>query len=254
MSILHSIDLLRSRRPGLALGSVDAAREFNPAEQEWMDGEGIAAGDLATTLAELESLNEKFGGHAVLLRFLRQWMKPGESYRVLDLCCGSGDGARAMVRWAREQSVTLAVEGIDANPETVRVARQRSREFPEIRYAAEDALRAEPEGRYDLVLCSLALHHFSASDAIAMLRRCSELTRRWALVVDLERSVFTSAAIWLATTLFCRHAATAHDGEMSARRAFSHAEFAALAQQAGWGTFGHRRFIPCRQAIWMERA
>ena len=44
---------------------------------------------------------------------------------------------------------------------------------------------------------------------------------------------------------------TRHDGRLSARRAFSYRELDELAQAAGWRNFGHARFVPARQAIWM---
>jgi len=44
---------------------------------------------------------------------------------------------------------------------------------------------------------------------------------------------------------------TRHDAKLSVRRAFSYREMAELAQEAGWRNFGHARFVPARQAIWM---
>jgi hypothetical protein len=40
---------------------------------------------------------------------------------------------------------------------------------------------------------------------------------------------------------------------MSVRRAFSFAEFAALARRAGWANFQHARRFCFRQALWMEK-
>ena len=45
---------------------------------------------------------------------------------------------------------------------------------------------------------------------------------------------------------------TRHDARVSARRAFSFAEFRQLAERAAWTDFGHSRFIFCRQALWLD--
>jgi hypothetical protein len=71
------------------------------------------------------------------------------------------------------------------------------------------------------------------------------------LVSDLERAWSTVVAVWLLTALIYRDPMTKYDGRLSARRAFSYAEFRNLAATAGWTDFGHARFPFCRQAIWL---
>ena len=126
-----------------------------------------------------------------------------------------------------------------------------SAEFPEITYSQGNALTFG-ERQYDLVHCSLALHHFSDEDAVRLLRRCGELSRRHVLVTDLERSWFTQMSVHAANTLLGHGRMTCEDGDTSARRAFSFGELHRLAQRAGWRDFNHRRFLFCRQALWME--
>jgi hypothetical protein len=45
---------------------------------------------------------------------------------------------------------------------------------------------------------------------------------------------------------------TRTDARLSAKRAFSFAEFRSLAERAGWQNFGHATFAFARQAIWLE--
>jgi hypothetical protein len=104
---------------------------------------------------------------------------------------------------------------------------------------------------YDVVCCSLALHHFSELDALKVLRRACELSHDKVLVSDLERTWFTWACVQAVTTVAARDEMTRHDARISVRRAFSYQELGDLAQQAGWRNFGHARFVPARQAIWM---
>ena len=124
--------------------------------------------------------------------------------------------------------------------------------YPEISYLEQDALEFEPADPYDLVLCSLVLHHFSEDDAVRVLRRCRELSSRFVLVSDLRRGLLGSVGVYLLTTLVFRNPMTRHDARASAARAFSFKEFRLLAKRAGWKDFGYKKFRFARQAIWLE--
>jgi hypothetical protein len=62
----------------------------------------------------------------------------------------------------------------------------------------------------------------------------------------------TLAGVYALTAVIYREPMTQFDGRLSARRAFSFAEFRALAEAAGWRDFGHARFLFCRQALWLD--
>lgn len=237
-------------------------RSFDPSDPELMDRPQPVSAELAHDLDNLASLNRWFGSHRLLRRFLGRWWKRGDTVRVLDLCTGAGDLPLVMARYAREHEVTAQISAVDFNPATLELARQRCAAHPEVKFVEADALTFPPEIQatplasdenppYDLVHCSLALHHFSDADAIRLLRRVRPLGRR-VLISDLERAWHTSLGIWLLTTLIYRAPMTVHDARASARRAFSFGEFQALAEQAGWQNFRHARFLFCRQAMWVE--
>ena len=76
---------------------------------------------------------------------------------------------------------------------------------------ASDLLASLDEGAVDLALCTLALHHFAEQDAVAVLSEMLRVTRRWAVVSDLYRSVPAYAAVWFATR-FTANPMTRHDG------------------------------------------
>ncbi len=227
-------------------------REFDPDEPELMDRPQPVTSALEADLQNLESLNRHFGSHRLVRKFLEQWLTPGRCYRVLDLCTGAGDIPRMMVDWARTADITLRIDAVDANDSTLEIARSASRDYPEIRFLRDNVLTFESKETYDLVCCSLALHHFSEDDAVRLLRQCRALSHRFALVADLERSIGTLLGIQALTTLIYREPMTRADAIASAHRAFSFREFRALAQSAGWQQFGHCRFLFCRQAIWLD--
>ncbi len=207
--------------------------------------------ELERDLENLRKLNIWFGSHRLVRGFLRRWLRPGSRARVLDLATGSADIPRMMAAWARAHGIRLEIDAVDAHPSTLSVARSRSALFPEINLVEADALSFAPSEPYDIVCCSLALHHFSEEDAVVLLRRCRELARGHVLVADLARSVPALIGIHALTATFFREPMTKFDARMSIRRAFSFSELEAMAMRAGWREFGHERFPIARQAIWM---
>jgi ubiquinone/menaquinone biosynthesis C-methylase UbiE len=170
---------------------------------------------------------------------------------MLDLATGSGDIPRMIVVWARRHGIAVSIDAVDLQPSTLEIARRQSAGFPEIRYIRADARSYGDAQTYDIVCCSLALHHFSEADAVKVLRRACEMSHDKVLVADLERTWFTWACVQAVTTVAVHDAMTRHDASLSVRRAFSYRELSELAVEAGWRNFGHARFIPARQAIWM---
>ncbi|RYD61810.1 MAG: methyltransferase domain-containing protein, partial [Verrucomicrobiaceae bacterium] len=161
------------------------------------------------------------------------------------------DIPRLLVAYARNRGISIEVEAVDANGATLEIAKQASTAYPEITWTKGDALSFAAGRTFDLVICSLALHHFSEDDAIRVLRNCRRCAHRWVLVPDLERHWTTTVGVWLVTALIYRDPMTRYDGRLSARRAFSYSELHSLAENAGWQGFGHQRFLFCRQAIWL---
>ena len=229
------------------------SRRFDPSQPELMDRPQPVSPELERDLDNLVSLNARFGSHRLLLKFAGLWLKPGGVYRVLDLATGAGDLPRELVTWARARGIQLKVDAVDFQSSTLAIAKSRSATFPEITWTEGNILSFESADPYDLVVCSLALHHFCEADAQALLTRCTALSRRWVLVSDLERSRFASVGIWLLTQFFYREPMTRFDARVSAQRAFCFQEMAAMATAAGWAGFDQGRFLFARQAIWLER-
>jgi SAM-dependent methyltransferase len=227
-------------------------RLFDPAEPEFLDRPQPVTPEFESALRNLESINRRFGSHRLIRKFLAAWLNPGRSYRVLDLCTGGGDIPRMLMEWARAANVTLRIDAVDAHPSALEIARNLSTGYPDIHFLRGNALTFDADDTYDLVLCSLALHHFSDEDAAKLLLRCRQLSHRFVLVADLERSLLTSFSVRVLSTFFYPDPQIRSDAIISARRAFSFRELHALAELAGWQGFGHQRYLAARQAIWLD--
>ena len=228
-------------------------RHFDPAELELMDRPQPVSSELEQDLRSIRQLNRWFGSHRLVRRFVRCWIKPGDNVRVVDLASGSGDIPRLIVDCARKIGTRVEIIALDRQSATLEIARKLSGDYPEISFIEADILEFKPSDGYDLVLCSLALHHFSNEDAVRVLRRCRELSRKLVLVSDPRRGWLGMIGVCLLTALIFRAPMTRHDARLSMARAFSFAELDDLARRAGWQKFGHQKFRFARQAIWLEK-
>jgi 2-polyprenyl-3-methyl-5-hydroxy-6-metoxy-1,4-benzoquinol methylase len=241
-------------------------RQFDPALPELMDRPQPVTRELERDLANLRSFNRWFGSHRLVRHFLRRWLKPNKKARILDVATGSGDIPRLIVDHARRENLAVQIDAIDQQESTIAIARRLSAAYPEIDFRCANlfewnsslALKLDglkpsslPEP-YDIVLCSLALHHFINDDAVRALQKIRELSRTRVLVADLRRARWLTCAVYLVTATIYRDKMTKTDARLSAARAFSFRELRALAARAGWENFGHRKFAVGRQAIWIE--
>ncbi len=228
-------------------------RRFDPGEPELMDRPQPVTPELEKDLANLRSLNRYFGSYRIVRRVLRRRLASGPGkVRVLDLATGSGDIPRLVADECRRLGREAEIEALDFQEATLEIARRLSREYPEIRFTASDIRNFVPESPSDVVICTLALHHFSEEDAVTVLARAARWARRTVLVADLRRARLTSAGIHLVTSTVYREEMTRVDARLSAARAFSFEEMAEMAQRAGWESFRHRRLGIAWQALWMD--
>lgn len=237
-------------------------RQFDPAEPELMDRPQPVTPELVSDLQNLRQLNRYFGSYRLIEHFLRRWLRPGNQWRILDLATGSGDIPRLIVDYARDIGAAVTVDAVDQQSSTLEIARSLSGHYPEITFWKGDVLSfgcsrgaqspCGVDAPYDLVVCSLALHHFQEDAAVSLLKHCCQLSNRHILVSDLRRGLLATVGVYLLTALVFREPMTRVDARLSAERAFSFGEFKSLAERAGWKNFGHANFAFARQAIWLE--
>ena len=214
--------------------------------------------ETAHTYKLISRVNQCLGGISVILRHLSRFSpawKPGETIRILDIGTGSADIPQAVVRWCRKRKYTVRVTALDLSGEALRMARSLLADYPEIQFQSANALDPPfPDAGFDLVMCNLALHHFSVEDAVRVLRRMWRLTRGAILVNDLIRGRVVSFFAGTVIPLFMSNPITRFDAYLSTRRAFSDNEMLRLAFHAGIPGPRIRRYFPGRQVLsaWKE--
>ena len=227
-------------------------RQFNPVELELMDRPQPVSPELERDLENIRQLNRWFGSYALISMFLSGWIKPGSRLRIVDLATGSGDIPRLIAECGRKIGAELRIDALDRQSATLEIAQKLSVPYPEISFVEGNILEWRPAEPYDVVFCTLALHHFSDDDAVRVLQRCRELSHKFVLVSDLRRSWMATIGVHLLTATMFREPMSKHDARLSIARAFSFSEMNQLAKRAGWTNFGHKTFPFARQAIWLE--
>ena len=227
-------------------------RQFDPAELELMDRPQPVSAELEHDLENIRELNRWFGSYALISLFLSRLIKPGARLRIVDLATGSGDIPRLIAEYGRKVGAELRIDALDRQSATLEIAKKLSVQYPEITFVEGNILEWRSAEPYDVVFCTLALHHFSDDDAVRVLQRCRELSHKFVLVSDLRRSWMATIGVHLLTATMFREPMSKHDARLSIARAFSFSELNQLAQRAGWTNFGHKTFPFARQAIWLE--
>jgi SAM-dependent methyltransferase len=229
-------------------------RQFDPETLEIMDRPQPVSAELKRDLRNLRRFNRWFGSYTLITSFLRRWIKPAAHLRIVDLCTGSGDIPRLIADYARSVGAEVTIDAVDQQSATLEIARHLSAKYHNIDFVEANILSWEPPELCDIALCTLALHHFSDDDAVRVLQRCRELSRKFVLVSDLQRGLFGALGVYFLTATLFREPMTRFDARLSMARAFSVSEMRELAVRAGWRDFRHKSFPIARQAIWLEEA
>ncbi len=229
-------------------------------EREWqaelLDDPGLNEIEVRNALDGLQRLNCISRGAGILwaeiARLARSQSLRG--LRVLDLACGGGDIALALMKKAANGGLALSMHACDRNARSLEYARRRAITAGlAIEFFAQDVLNEPLPAGYDVVMCSLFLHHLQERDAITLLSRMSEAAQHLVLVNDLKRSMFNYVLVLIGSRLLSRSPIVHADAVLSMKNAFTAAELAALAETAGLKNFSICTHLPARMMLCWEK-
>jgi 2-polyprenyl-3-methyl-5-hydroxy-6-metoxy-1,4-benzoquinol methylase len=201
-----------------------------------MDQPDLPAAEHAHALRGLARINRWSRSDAILWPQIERLARAGggSTIRVLDLATGGGDVPLALAKRASRAGLALEVAGCDVSPEAVRLARQQAEARGlAARFFNLDVMNEPIPAGYDVLTCSLFLHHLAEPDAGAFLRKAAAAANRLLLVNDLVRGPVGYLLAWSACRFLSRSAVVHHDGPVSVAGAFTLAEARKLAENAG---------------------
>jgi ubiquinone/menaquinone biosynthesis C-methylase UbiE len=188
------------------------ARRFDENRPEMVDRPDADPLLLRGELRNLRIINRYLGGQRAVRRVLLPMIHesdPSTTLELLDLATGSGDQPVAIARALRRQGRKALITAVDRSEIVLVDAREHAAGFDEIRFERGDIRSlAYPDRSFDVVLCSLAIHHFSWGAAVALVREMDRISRKGFILHDLSRSYRALACAWAYTRLTTRNIMT----------------------------------------------
>lgn len=215
---------------------------------EWMDSPDLDADLHRAALRGLGRINKISRVARLLWGQIEKLAGPGQPLTVLDVGSGGGDTAIALGRLAEQSGRQVSVEGMDVSPLAVEFANQAAREWgvSNVRFQQGNILADALPDRYDVVTCSLFLHHFADDEARQVLTAMREAAQRAVLVDDLCRSRLGYSLAWIGCRIFSRSPVVHYDGPASVAGAYTPEEARQLAEASGMADVSIRRHWPQR--------
>jgi len=203
-------------------------------ETEIMDDFTMKGVLFRDTLDKLEIINRLLGGNKVTIKGLKELLKNKSKNKIItivDLGCGHGDILRDIAKFGRKNNYTFRLIGIDANIAAIAYAKELSCEYSELSFKAIDIFSEDfKKQSYDIVLCTLFLHHFKNNELISFLKMIIERATIGVVVNDLHRHKLAYYLFKL-IGFFVKNKMIREDGLTSILRAFKKKDLENISKQ-----------------------
>lgn len=137
----------------------------------YVDSSSIQADFDRLALLSREDWNHNSHYHSFLLKHV-----PSPCENVLEIGCGTGAFARPLANRARH------VLALDLSPQMIRLAQERSEQYPNIDFQLADVLSWEfPREHFDCIVSIATLHHLPLEDLLIKMK--NSLTANGTLIV-----------------------------------------------------------------------
>lgn len=162
--------------------------------------------------------------------------RDGKPLTILDIASGGGDLAIRLAKSAQRDGIPVQIMGCDISPTAIAFAIEQAAKagLTNLSFHLCNALEEEfPRPKFDVVMCSLFLHHLNADNGQTLLNRMKAGAEKLVLVDDLRRTRLGYWLAWLGCRILTRCHVVHVDGPMSVEGALTSEEARALAERAG---------------------
>lgn len=191
---------------------------------EVMDDFDLRGEELDKTLQDLDTVNRWLGGNKITIDGIKKILSetsPDQPVHIADIGCGNGTMLRQIADYGRKKKIKFNLTGIDANPHAIEIARRMAKDYPEINFEALNIFSRDfAEKKYDIVLCTLTLHHFEDDQIRELLRQFIKMSHLGVVINDLQRSRLAYYLFQAFCAVFIRNKIARDDGLTSILRGF----------------------------------
>ncbi|WP_339920206.1 methyltransferase domain-containing protein [uncultured Flavobacterium sp.] len=191
---------------------------------EIMDDFQLEGDELRDALDKIAKINQLLGGNKLTLLGVKELIANNPKttgITIVDVGCGNGDMLRTLAEYGLQHNLKFNLIGVDANSFTVNHAINLSKKYPNIAYRCEDIFdKPFKELKYDIVLCTLTLHHFKEDEIIEIMTSFYENSRLGVVINDLHRSAVAYRLFQSLCFVFRLNDMSREDGLVSILRGF----------------------------------
>jgi 2-polyprenyl-3-methyl-5-hydroxy-6-metoxy-1,4-benzoquinol methylase len=154
---------------------------------------------------------------------------------VLDIACGGGDVPIEVATIARREGIEIDLTLLDRSETALKLASAAANRFGiDCRCIQADLLDHWNNSTFDVVTCSLFLHHVpEPNQVVQLLKRMRAVSSRLVLISDLRRSTGGLIGAWIGGRMFSRSQIVHHDAVASVRAAWTLDDLREFAAKAG---------------------
>ncbi|MCW2120706.1 methyltransferase domain-containing protein [Flavobacterium sp. 7A] len=206
---------------------------YRTTEEEIMDDFSLEGEELRDALDKIAAINQFLGGNQLTLQGVKQLIgSKTQKLTIVDVGCGNGDMLRALAHFGSKNKLEFNLIGIDANAFTVNHAIALSKEYSNISYQCIDIFEEEFKAlQYDLLLCTLTLHHFKNDQINYLLQLFSSKAAVGIVINDLHRTSVAYRLFQLVCFVFGLNNMSREDGLVSILRGFKKEELVAFSKK-----------------------
>ncbi|CAN1541421.1 UbiG 2-polyprenyl-3-methyl-5-hydroxy-6-metoxy-1,4-benzoquinol methylase [Flavobacteriaceae bacterium] len=209
--------------------------QYRTDEPEIMDDFSLEGEELKDALDKIASINQLLGGNQLTLKGVKQLLQKktnSSPITIVDVGCGNGDMLRKLAEFGLQHNFNLVLIGIDANSYTINYASDLSENYPNISYKCEDIFSESfNDLKYDIVLCTLTLHHFKNDEIVTLLTVFKNNSKIGFVINDLQRSLIAYRLFQALCFVFGLNNMSREDGLTSILRGFKKEELVAFSEK-----------------------
>ncbi len=217
-------------------------------QKEQLDNLALSGKALRKTLWSLKLINHFFGCHKQLIdgvvetileddyfldNILGQIHGEENTIRIVDLGSGGGDCIMQLNQRFAKQNIVVNFTGIDGNPHSTKLARDRS-DYLNTRFITADILSPDFEPpKNDVIMSSHFVYHFEDGALIDFLKKLQTTTTKKIIFSDLRRHKFSVFLFKWFRHLLPITSIAKKDGLTAIRRSFTVDEMHEIIKKSG---------------------